>query len=224
VAVRTCPHCHSAADALFFRCPACTLPSHLTILFTGPVLSMKSMTASYLHRVLKIGIVESAYYGGVGSATKTDQERRKERRQRVIDAAMVFARSNLPVIVDAAYHRRTDRLEFVRRHREQSGSNVNELICVCCYSADLERRKYRLQDRNESPEPLEVEPQSMEDAQALLVQYEVPNAEEPYPVVYFNTDKFTVQLLNHFRCARHVNEFLEKIKEHIERAVAIGRL
>src|SRR5580693_2901158 len=101
---RTCPNCQKVTDGPSFRCLHCRLLSQVTILFTGPVLSLKSVVAFYLHRRLRIGLIEAAYYGAVKPDGSTDRALTEKRRERVLEAALVFGRVGLAVIIDAAFH------------------------------------------------------------------------------------------------------------------------
>jgi hypothetical protein len=167
-----------------------------------------------------MGIVESAYYGAVGSNKLTDENLRENRRERVLKATLVFAQDGLPVIVDTAFHRQQDRLKFVERLRDNG--SINEIIGLCCYAKDPDVRERRRQYRNTSTEPLEVEHQSAEDAKEMLAHYEFPSDKEPYPFVYFDTDRFEVSFLKWFEPRIEIKRFMDEIRDSLHRGIASG--
>lgn len=201
------------------QCLQCGFRRYITVVLTGPVLAMKSVVADYLHRFLRIGIVESAYYGTVMVHDQTDETLRRIRRARVFDATMVFAGVGLPVIVDAAFHRRVDRMGFVERLRANS---PNYVVGLCCYSDDGALREYRREYRNKTDLPYEVDPQSAEDAEERLREYDSPSAEEPYPFVYFNSDRNVVQCQNEMAAEPEMKPFLEDLRKAVLRGAAVG--
>jgi len=89
------------------------------------------LVAYYLHRRLKIAIIELAYYGAVKPDGCTDDVLSECRRKRVFNATMVLAVAGLEVIVDGAFHRKQSRLGFVHGHCLRS---PNDIIAVCSFS------------------------------------------------------------------------------------------
>lgn len=216
---RICPHCQQSGNSEFIKCSCCKRLSHVAIVMTGPVLSMKSVVANYLHRFLKIGVVESAYYGPAIFKSRTDEELRRMRQIRVLKAARIFAEANLPVIVDAAFHRRKDRLRFARQFRAGMRS---DLVVLCCHSRDPQLREFRRLHRNKDRLPFEVERQYKKDADQLLRIYEEPTKQEPYPSLHFDPDRNTARLCNLSVARPEIQELLNQLLETVLYGAAIG--
>lgn len=226
-----CPHCGLMMHNRRFRCQHCQLLSHVTVVCTGPTLSLKSTTTFQLHRQLKIGLVEAAYYGAATREGRTDETLRLKRRERVKRAALVYADDGLAVIIDAAFHRKADRLKFVRDLRA-SPPNVgspNEVICLCCYCFNPEKRRARMKRRNQALndpirayDALEVQESIEEEAEERLAEYEMPTADEPYPILFFDTDTKAVILQVGVGAPAELRSFMEELKDAIELAVING--
>jgi len=125
------------------------------------------------------------------------------------------------VIVDAAFHQRQDRLEFVRTMRAES---PNDIVAVCCYSKDPNLRRLRLEHRNQARDPLEVEEITWEDAEECLRKYEIPNDDEPYPLVYIDTDKNRIELRNYQGIPDRIKWFLQHLKDQVESGWVNGEI
>jgi predicted kinase len=193
--------------------------SNLTIVMTGPPLSMKSVVANYLHRFLRTGLVESAYLGPAILNGHTDEQLRSARRTRLLAVTMVYAKEALPVIVDAAFHRRRDRVEFAKKLRART---TTDLIWICCYSDDHTLREFRRQRRNTAKLPLEVEFQPKENAEELHRKYEQLTSEDPYPFLFFNPDRNVIELGNDSMASKEINVLLRDLDLAVREGAANG--
>jgi len=73
---------------------------------------------------------------------------------------------------------------------------------ICCISRDKQNREFRRLDRARQDGGLEVDPLSKEESIRLLHEYEVPFEDtfpltnKRIPIIFFDTDKFTIERIN----------------------------
>jgi len=225
-----CPFCGTTRNKRLVRCEKCNKLSHLILLMTGPALSMKSVIAYYLHRCLKIGLIESAYLGPALNADGiTDDLLRKKRRSRLSKIVDIYLQDKLPVIVDAAFHRAKDRISFI----ELLEQNYPEIciFMVCCISKNKLRREYRRVDRAAKEESFEIDPLSRIEARRLLQEYDEPFNEKfpvsgkKLPIIFVDTDNYKVELRNVSSNSEHrILKEMKNIEQKLDRAFAVGQL
>lgn len=225
---RFCPFCHGVFEKPFVRCEVCGKLSHLLLLMTGPALSMKTVVANYLHLVLKVGLVESAYLGPVlDTSGRTNEVLRQKRRERMISITEVYLRVKLPVILDGAFHRRKDRAKVL----DVVAYNYPEtwLLTLCCVSRDERRREFRRIERANQREAFELEPLSIEESKRLLDDYEMPSEDihpltgEKMPIIFFDTDNFNANCINTPKQQFLMAEMLN-IENELIRGASIGEI
>lgn len=223
-----CPFCRHVSNEFLIRCDRCEKLSHLIVLLTGPALSMKSVIAYYLHRNLKIGLIESAYLGpALNDRGITDELLRQKRRSKLLQILDVYSTDKLPVIVDGAFHRRKDRVAFLRIL--ESKYRHMQIMIVCCISTNDKIREYRRIDRASQAESFEIEPLSQEEAKRLLQEYDepfedvLPGSGKKVPIVFVNTDTFTVKVLN-IHCQKVIAKEIHSIKETLIKGIAVGKI
>lgn len=195
------------------------------MLATGPNLSLKSVIAKYLHERLQIGLIQSAYLGPiVDTRGLTSASRRARRRDRLRQLLNVYLDDGLPVLVDAAFHHRSDRFQLYSR-LSQATEHINVML-LYCHSRDVEIREFRRVQRSTALSPLEVETVSSQGALASLREYESPldDTRERMlnPILDVDTDHYRVEAVN---LASHPDHgTLAEIVTLLRKAFATGEI
>lgn len=191
-----CPYCHKQKNNKYI-CGYCNLSSGYFIMLTGPALSMKTILSNYLHRRLRMPLVESAYLGyALNSDGNTDEKYRFVRRERLKKIVESHLIQNIPVIIDGAFHRERDRNTFISHF--QKNYPFFDIIVVWCMSDDETIRSIRRIDRNDHRWELETHQLSENEAKRLLAEFEPPQTliEGNIPIIKFDSDSFKVKLIN----------------------------
>lgn len=194
---RTCAACDASIKGPFWPCQICGTYTDLAIILSGPNLSLKSTVAHYLRRALKIPAVESGYLPSAFNADGTLSELlRRKRRQFLTSIASHFAGLRLGLIIDAAFHSRSDRSVF---YRDLLAVNTDiAIILLYVHCDDPEVREYRRVRRNSNALSTEKEAVSAEEVVLSLDRYEKPEAEtqpdgREIPIIEVDTARMLVR-------------------------------
>jgi hypothetical protein len=184
---------------------------------------------------LGVELARSAHLGVVNPNGYTDMSLADLRRRRLFDLTLFWEKEGLSVIVDAAFHQRDKRVEFVK-NLVISGSR-NDHVFLCCISKDPHQRLARLQRRNEAIErrladenefsakdALESEVMTWPEAERRLEEYQEPTDDEPYPVIFFDRDKPTIEIRNAHYASVRVNEFCIKVQNILTFGLERGKI